>query len=121
LWLVSKVKGSESELPSNKSRNFDMKKKADNPIDEPDIYILNRQGEIEKETLTAIFIVALITLPDQFRRIDPYHLADEIEPNLDQIDKEKIPLSVAITDINLLDYKEWGHFRLAKFPEGFFE
>jgi hypothetical protein len=99
-----------------------MKKKADNPMDEPDIYIFDRQGEIEKETLTEILLVASITLPDQFPGgIDPYRLADEIEPNLDRIDKEKIPLSVAITDINLLDYKKWGHFRLAKFPEGFFQ
>ena len=99
-----------------------MKKKADNPKNEPDIYIFDRQGEIEKKALTDILALAWLTLPDQFTGgIDPYHLADEIEPNLDRIDKEKIPLSVAITDINLLDYKEWGHFRLAKFPEGFFQ
>jgi hypothetical protein len=109
-------------LPSNKSRNFDIKKKGDNPMDEPDIYIFDRQGEIEKPKLTEILILARMTLPNQFPNgIDPYHFADEIEPNLDRIDKEKIPLSVAITDINLLDYKEWRHFRLAKFPEGFFD
>jgi hypothetical protein len=109
-------------LAPSKTIKFDMKKKPDNPKEEPDIYILYQQGEIEKKTLIDIFLLARMTLPNQFSgEIDPYHLADEIEPNLDRIDKEKIPLSVVITDINLLNYKEWGHFRLVKFPEEFFE
>jgi hypothetical protein len=90
--------------------------------DDRDYYILNRQGEIDKEILVEILALAELTVPDQFPgEIDPYQFADSLEPNLDRIDKEKIPLSVAITDIDLLEYKEWGHFRLAKPPEGYLE
>jgi hypothetical protein len=89
--------------------------------DERDHYILDRQGEIDKEGLVEILVLAGLTVPDQFPgEIDPYQFADLIEPNLDRIDKEKIP-PLVVAHMGLLDQKLWGHFRPAKFPEGFFE
>jgi hypothetical protein len=90
--------------------------------DDRDYYILNRQGEIDKEVLVEILALAELTVPDQFPgKIDPYQFAHEIEPNLDRIKKEKIPPMVVGNPGGLLDYKQWGHLRLKEFPEGFSE
>jgi hypothetical protein len=90
--------------------------------DERDYYILDRQGEIEKEVLVEILALAELTVPDQFAgEIDPYQFADLIERNLDRIEKEKIPPFVVGHPGGLLDYKQWGHLRLKELPEEFFE
>jgi len=90
--------------------------------DERDYYILDRQGEIDKETLVEILVLAGLTVPDQFPgEMDPDQFANSIEPNLDRIKKEKIPFMVVGNPGGLLDYKQWGHLRLKEFPEGFSE
>jgi len=84
---------------------------------EKDHYILDREGEIDKKALVEILNLAWITVPAQFPgKIDPDQYADSIEPNLDRVNKGKIP-PLVVTDLNLLDYKHWGHFRLVKLPK----
>ena len=80
-------------------------------------YILDPQGEIDKEGLVEILVLAGLTVPDQFpSEFDPYQFADLIEPNLNRIDKKKIP-PLVVTDLNLLEYNYWAHFRLVKLPK----